>query len=238
MRKPLLAAVLGALAIPSAFAADLSANGWSGSGELGLASSKGNTDSQTVVGKLNIKKDVDQWTYAGGAQFLYAKSDDEETARRYEAAIAAAYNLDDRNYINSVLRTQRDHFATYEYQHTASVSYGYKAIDNDRTRLVLEIGPGYRWAKVQDQRLHENEVIGRGYADFSHKLTDTTSFFNTLLIESGSSNTYIADDIGLQVQMSKALALKAGYQIHHNTDVFEGTKKTDTLTTVNVVYGF
>jgi putative salt-induced outer membrane protein len=240
MRNLLSIAVIGALLVPAAaFAADTdSTSGWSGSGEVGLASAKGNTDSQTYVGKLNISKDIEQWSYAAGAQFLYTKSDGEESARRYEAFGSAAYNLDDRNYINSVLHTKRDHYATYEYQHTASVNYGYKAINNDRTKLIFEIGPGYRWAKIQDERIHENEVIGRGLVDFSHKLTDTTSFFNTLLVESGSSNTYIADDIGLQVQMSKALALKAAYQVHHNTDTFEGTKKTDTLTTVNVVYGF
>ncbi|MFT4246547.1 MAG: DUF481 domain-containing protein [Pseudomonas sp.] len=237
MRKSLFIAVLGIIAAPSAFA-DPNSDSWSGSGEIGLASAKGNTDSQTYVGKLNIKKDIEKWSYGAGAQFLYAKSDDEESARRYEAFASAAYNLDDRSYINSVLRTQRDHFATYEYQHTASVNYGYKAINNDRTQLTFEVGPGYRWAKLQDERVHENEVIGRGYADFKHKLTDTTAFFNTLLVESGSSNTYIADDIGLQVQMSKALALKAAYQIHHNTEVVDDTKRTDTLTTVNVVYGF
>ena len=81
-------------------------------------------------------------------------------------------------------------------------------------------------------------MIVRGYSDFSHKLTDTTSLFNTLLVESGNGNTYASDDIGLQVQMSKALALKAGYQVHHNSKALEGTRKTDTLTTVNVVYGF
>ncbi len=237
MRKSLSLAIFGALLIPAAaFAADT--NGWSGAGEVGLASAKGNTDSQTYVGKFNIKKNVEQWSYGAGGQFLYTKSDGEESARRYELGASAAYNFDDRNYINSVLRTQRDHYATYEYQHTATVNYGYKAINNDRTRLVLEIGPGYRWAKIQDQRVHENEVIARGFVDFSHKLTDTTSIFDTLLVESGSSNTYIANDIGLQVQMSQALALKAAYQVHHNTDTVDGSKKTDTLTTVNVVYGF
>ncbi len=38
--------------------------------------------------------------------------------------------------------------------------------------------------------------------------------------------------------MSDALALKAGLEVRHNTDVLVGTKKTDTLTTVNLVYGF
>ena len=238
MRKSLYIALAAALMVPAIASAQDNNSGWSGSGEIGLASSKGNTDSQTYVGKFDIKKDIEKWSYGLGGQFLYTKSDGEESARRYEAAASAAYNFDDRSYINSVLHTQRDHFATYEYQHSVSVNYGYKLINNDDTRLTMEIGPGYRWAKVQDERIHENEVIGRFFADFNQKLTDNTSLYDTLLVESGSSNTYISNDIGVQVQMSKALALKAGYQVHHNTDVVEGTKKTDTLTTVNVVYGF
>ncbi len=236
MRNTLTLALLGALAFQAhAATAD---DRWTGTGELGLASAKGNTDSQTYVGKLKLGRDAGAWTYGLGGQFLYAKSDGAESARRYEAYGSAAWNFSDRSYLTSTLRTQRDHYAAYEYQHSAAIGYGYKAIDDDRTRLVFEIGPGYRWAKLQDERTHENGVIARGYSDFSHKLTDTTSLFNTLLVESGSDNTYLSDDIGLQVQMSKALALKAGYQIHRNTDAPDGTKKTDTLTTVNVVYGF
>ena len=46
------------------------------------------------------------------------------------------------------------------------------------------------------------------------------------------------NDIGVLVKMTDALALKAGVETRHNNDVLPGVKKTDTLTTVNVVYGF
>ncbi|MBM7092940.1 DUF481 domain-containing protein, partial [Streptomyces sp. S12] len=106
------------------------------------------------------------------------------------------------------------------------------------THLTFEVGPGYRWAKLQDLREHKNEAIARGFIDFGHKLTETTSVYNTLLIEAGSDNTYARNDLGLLVKMTDALALKAGVEVRHNTDVLPGTKKTDTLTTMNVVYGF
>lgn len=237
MRTLTCLGLLALIASPAAFA-DEGTDHWSGSGELGIASAKGNTDSQTFVGKLGLKKQAGPWAYGMGGQFLYTKNDGEESANRYEAFLSAARDLSPRSYLNSVARTQHDHFATYAYQHTVSVNYGFRAIDTDRTRLVFEIGPGYRWSKLQDRDERQNELIARGYSDFSHRLTDSTSLVNTLLIESGSDNTYIADDIGLQVQMSKALALKVGYQIHHNTETYDGSKRTDTLTTANVVYNF
>jgi putative salt-induced outer membrane protein len=38
--------------------------------------------------------------------------------------------------------------------------------------------------------------------------------------------------------MNDRLALKAGWQARHNSDVADGKRKTDTLTTVNLVYTY
>ena len=41
---------------------------------------------------------------------------------------------------------------------------------------------------------------------------------------------------GTQVTITGALALRLGYQVRHNTDVLPGIEKTDTLTTVGLLY--
>ncbi|MFT3754656.1 MAG: DUF481 domain-containing protein [Pseudoxanthomonas sp.] len=238
MRNHAIAALLAALTLPAAAFADEAPQGWTGKGELGLALSKGNTDSSSLVGKLAAANENGNWKNAFGAAFLYSKSDDVESARRYEIFGTSGYRLGDRSYVFGSLRNERDHFATYEYQWTAAAGYGYEAIKNDATHLTFEIGPGYRWSKLQDVQVHENEVIARGFMDFGHQLTATTSIYDTLLIEAGKDNTFAKNDLGIQVAMTDALALKAGLEVRHNTDVLPGTKKTDTLTTVNVVYGF
>ena len=46
------------------------------------------------------------------------------------------------------------------------------------------------------------------------------------------------NDAGLQVAMSKKLALKIGYQVRHNSDVGPGVESTDQLVTTNLVYNF
>lgn len=214
------------------------ADGWSGTGELGLAIAKGNADSRTLVGKLGAKNVQGPWAYAAGAAFLNGKANGKETAYRYEAFGSAARDLDAKSYIIGGLRTERDHFASYEYQSVASASYGFRAIENDATRLTFEIGAGYRWSKLQGIRTHENGAIARAGMDFKHQFNDNVAIYDTLLVESGKANTFIRNDIGVLVKMTDALALKAGVETRHNTDVLPGIKKTDTLTTVNVVYGF
>src|SRR5690606_24744745 len=84
----------------------------------------------------------------------------------------------------------------------------------------------------------EGDVVARGLIAFKHKLTDTTSFENTLLLEAGSDNKFVQNDAGLAVSMTDKLALKVGYQVRHNSDVSPGTDKTDQLVTTNLVYKF
>ena len=230
------AALLAAPAVT--FAQDSTDDRWSGTGELGLAIAKGNSDTQTLVGKLGAKRTQGPWTYSAGAAFLQGEADDVESAYRYEAFGSAARDLNTKSYIVGGLRTERDHYASYEYQSVASASYGFRAVDSEATKLTFEVGAGYRWSKLQGLRVHENGVIGRGMMDFKHQFNDNVAFYDNLLVESGKDNTFARNDIGVLVKMTDALALKAGVETRYNTDVLPGIKKTDTLTTVNVVYGF
>ena len=48
----------------------------------------------------------------------------------------------------------------------------------------------------------------------------------------------LQNDLNLQVNMSKALAITAGYEVVHNTSPPAGLTKTDTLVTFNLTYAF
>lgn len=58
MRHYLALALLGTLAFQARADDAMPDDRWTGTGELGLASAKGNTDSQTYVGKLKPAKDA------------------------------------------------------------------------------------------------------------------------------------------------------------------------------------
>ena len=62
--------------------------------------------------------------------------------------------------------------------------------------------------------------------------------FNKMLIESGAGNTSLEDDLALVVNMSKKLALSAGFTYQENTQPPAGLKKVNTLVTLNLVYAF
>jgi putative salt-induced outer membrane protein len=226
--------------------------GWTGTGELGLALARGNAKSENLNTKLAFANEDERWKHQFSFAALRAKGEvrgdfdgdgvvEERfrlNANRYEVAASSALKMNERAYWIGALRHENDDFAPFDSQSTFSIGYGYTAINSDTTKLSAEVGPGYRRAKSATTGDTETDTIVRGQIDFSHQLTDNTTLGNLLLVESGSDNTFIQNDLGVKVAMNSKLALKAGLQVRNNSDVGPGIDKTDTLTTVNLVYTF
>lgn len=230
--------------------------GWSGSGEAGFAATSGNTQSENLNIKFNIKKEDPLWKYGFYFNALRSKGEAngsyDVTANQYETGASAGYKFDERSYLVGAARYQDDEFSPYTYQFVLSLSYGYTVVKNPNTEFFVEIGPGYRRLDPQAYEVisgdppvtteidpdAEDNFVGRGLMAYKHKFNDSTSFENVSLVEAGSNNTYFQNDAGLSVSMSDRLALKLGYQIRYNSEVRAGLEKTDQLVTTNVVFKF
>ena len=136
------------------------------------------------------------------------------------------------------MRYESDDFATYDRQGSFGLGYGTRLIDGERLVLDTQIGPGVRRSHNSETDENRTGLIGRGLFDLKFGLTDNTDLVNTLLVESGSYNTFAQNDFGVSVAMNRHFALKAGWQARYNSDVAEDKRKTDTLSTMNVVYSF
>ena len=237
--------------------------GWSGSGEFGFASATGNSRSQNVNAKLGLSQENEQWKNSFFVDALRSKSEQKivdangdtieqfnTTANRYDAGASVGLKLDPRSYIVGAGRYEHDQFGANLWQATVSLGYGYIALKDERNELSFEIGPGYKRYRPADtivvvggvpvtqHQPTEAEAVARGLINYKFKLSANTAFENTFLTEAGSKNTYMQNDAGLAVSMTKKLALKVGFQVRYNSDVQPGVKKTDTLTTTNFVYSF
>ncbi|MBD8874464.1 DUF481 domain-containing protein [Rhodanobacter sp. DHB23] len=237
--------------------------GWTGSGEFGFASATGNTRSQNVNAKLGLNQENEQWKNSFFLDVLRTKVQEkvvtpagntidqfETTANRYDGGASVGYKLDPRSYIVGAARYDHDDFGANLWQGVVSIGYGYIAVKDARNELSFEIGPGYKeyrpaelpividGVSVNQTQPVEHEAVARGLVNYKLRLTDNTSLEDTFLTEAGSKNTYIQNDAGLAVSMTRKLALKVGFQVRHNSTVLPGIKKTDTLTTTNLVYNF
>jgi len=238
----LCVAVISLAALPTR-AAD-----WTGKGEAGLVIASGNTDTKTANVKLALAAEVDKWKHQFGGSALYTSSEPEgTTAQRWEVFEQTDYNFSPRNFVFGAARYEDDKFSGFEYQTSISTGIGHKFIDTDVTKFAGTAGVGYKYFETQDvfdevtgvliePGTSDSEAIFRGTLDYDHKITPTTSLLDKFIVEAGSDNTFLQNDLALQVKMTDVLALAVGYSVRHNTDPQIGFEKTDTLTTINLVY--
>ncbi|ALJ27090.1 DUF481 domain-containing protein [Stenotrophomonas acidaminiphila] len=245
------------LCAPMAWADDASdpaamTSPWSGSGgELGFASARGNSSTESLNGRLKLRYTDDDWVHSMDLFGLrssaeYKQTDDngntyrerQTTANRYTAGAGSALQLGEHRQLTATVRYESDDFATYDRQGSFGLGYGTRLIDGERLVLDTQIGPGVRRSHNSETDENRTGLIGRGLFDLKFGLTDNTDLVNTLLVESGSYNTFAQNDFGVSVAMNRHFALKAGWQARYNSDVAEDKRKTDTLATMNVVYSF
>jgi putative salt-induced outer membrane protein len=233
MKRIYLNATLGAVL---AAASGTALADWTGKGELGGSFASGNSENEAANAALEVRGSYDEWTHILGFAGNYGSDSGGTTAQRWELRGQSNYKFTDRAYAFGAGRYEDDRFSAYDYQASLAGGLGYKIIDSEKTKLWVQGGPGYRFAKFNDTGESEDGLIFRGDLGFEHQLTDNTKIVDRFLIETGSDNTYLQNDLGLEVSMNESFALRLGYQVRHNTDVDPGRDKTDTLATIGLIY--
>ncbi|MFM7626682.1 MAG: YdiY family protein, partial [Gammaproteobacteria bacterium] len=211
---------------------------WKGKGEVGAVMARGNSDADTVNIKLDMARELDSWKHGFGILALRATNSGDKTAERYGAYWQSDYKFSDRSYWFGGLRYEDDRFSGFDYQASLTTGVGHKFIDNDTTKFSGQVGLGYKQLKPALLGRTESEAILAGELKYEHALTETTKIIDKFVVEVGSSNTFAANDLALQVKMSDKFSLSAGIGVRYNSDPPGGLKTTDTLTTLNLVYGF
>ncbi|PTR32632.1 putative salt-induced outer membrane protein [Luteibacter sp. OK325] len=131
--------------------------GWTGSGEFGFASSRGNSRTENANAKLGLSQENELWKnniYLNGLRSKGETSVPDNdgndvnrfstTANRYDTGASVGYKFDPRSYIVTAARYEHDDFGANLWQGIVSVGYGYVALKNERAELSFEVGPGYK----------------------------------------------------------------------------------------------
>ncbi len=241
MKNALTASSLVALAA-SASAPALA--DWKGKVEAGVVFARGNTETTTANGKLDMANELDQWKHSAYLAALYAESENsvtnelEASAERYEARWQSDYKITPRAYWFGGLRYERDEFSGFDYQASLTSGIGYRFIDSEATKFYGQAGIGYRQSQDRLTREKEDELVYRGDLGFERRLTANTKLTDKLIVEAGSTNTFAGNDLALEVKMSERFGLSLGYGVRYNSDPPPGLESTDTLMTVNLSYSF
>lgn len=225
---------------------------WAGSGQLGIVQAHGNSNSTSANAKIDAADELEMWKHTFGFNALYSENDQITSGNRWDTAWQSDYKLTEKSFWFGGLRYEDDKYGSFSYQAAATTGLGYKFYDTDITKLSVQVGGGYKRSLpqtlVKDPNSGEvidridGEVSGRGVVtstvNFEHVLTPNTKVLNKFLVEAASDNTFMQNNLALQVSMSNRLALSVGYELRENTSPPSDQHRLDTLTTLNLVYKY
>jgi putative salt-induced outer membrane protein len=219
--------------------------------QVGYVSSHGNSDAQTANAKLQVVVNSALWKHDLQLAALYGKSNDIVSAEMFDAQWQSNYNFTNRLFAFGALHYDDDKFSGFQYQETVSAGAGYSLVKLNDATLDVQAGVGYRRLRPEEiDKDPAGDVISRTPLDAETGAVATASIkgmyaFNAstkltevLAVESGSDNTLLQNDLGLQVSMSKTLSITIGYEVKHNSSPPAGLEQTDSLVTLNLTYGF
>ncbi len=213
--------------------------GWEGNGEFGLVNTTGNTNSTALNLKLNFVRTTEKWRHRFASTALMTSENSVKDNERYTAELQSDRKLSEVSFLFAVVRWDADKFGAYDPQQTATVGYGRQLMKSEKHSLKGEIGIGYRNLEERISGIASREAIVRLLLDDSWQVFKSTNWTNRLLVETGADNSFTQFNTGLAVSMTESFALKIGFEVRNNSKVPPGdSEKTDTVTTMNLVYNF
>ena len=237
-----LASVTAVFAVQPAAALE-----WQRLGEFGLAAARGNSNSETLNGRIEVKLSSGSWQHQFGGDYTRSRGElDEQTellTQRIELSGSSSFAWSPTTKLVASLRHEEDRFGVYSEQSVFALNLGLQLVDSPTQQLALDFGPGYRRARLAETATAETATgeqdwVARGALNYSRQLSSNTALTQQSLIEAGSDNVYLQNDLALAVQLNGHLSLNTGLQLRHNSEVSEGAASTDKLLTTTLSFDF
>jgi putative salt-induced outer membrane protein len=231
-------AILASSAVNIAHAAEGEGpKGLSGAAEFGMILTSGNSDSSTINGNFSIEHDIEKWLHRGRLSVVNTESENVTTAERYVLKLKSNYKLTEDQFLFGSLTHDVDEFSGFDYQTSVAVGYGRQLYNTENYQLSVEVGPGYRTSKLKTGGDESESILHIG-ANTKYIVNEATFLEASLNIDHGSDQTVSELDAGYVNKLNSSLALKLGYNVKHSSEVPAGSEKTDTITSVSLLYSF
>jgi len=229
---------LAALTAGSAVAeAADAADPWSGNVRLGYLATTGNSETTNVNAAAAVVYATGAWTHGAAGSAIGANDDVETTAEAYSFGLRSTYDFSEFDYVYGRADWLKDKFSGYDQQLAQAVGYGRRLINRPNQQLNLELGAGARQSELRDGE-SQSEAIARFGANYAYQLNDHAQFTFDLGIQTGKENTFSEAVSAMKTNLFGSLAAVVAYTVRNNTDVPSGSKKTDSITSISLEYGF
>lgn len=212
-------------------------DGWKGEAELGILTTRGNTNTSTSNARFRIEYTESPWNYQLKLESVRSEDSGKITADRFLLSLRSKYQFSQRGYYFVSARYEDNPFAGFDQRTTEIIGYGRNLYKGESFLFDLEIGIGARQTEWTDTTSSDEGVI-RLATNMAWKISETSSITEELFVERGDENTVSESTTGLKVKINSSLALKLSLKVKDNSNVPVGKKHTDTETAVTLVYDF
>lgn len=211
---------------------------WTGEAGIGLLATRGNSDTESLSGKLLLDTVRERWKNSFTATAINSGDDQGRTVERYAVGDKLDYHLSEHNYLFAALDWEKDLFGAYRERTSEVIGYGRHLLTGPVHLLDLEIGAGARQTEEQNTGQRESEAIGRLGGKYIWTVSDTSALAQSIKIDTGSSNTSTEAITELKLTVVGNLFAALSFTLRHNSDVPVDTDKTDTVTAATLSYAF
>ncbi|MEX0941980.1 MAG: DUF481 domain-containing protein [Pseudomonadales bacterium] len=208
---------------------------WSSQIELGAVMTTGNTEQENFKFAVNVVRNAEILKHTGQVTGIRASEDDIVTAEKYYATYQVDYKLAGDHSLFARGAYETDEFSGFEYQADATVGYTRLLYGSDAIEWHAGGGVGSRHSKF-DTGVSESEFITRLATDVRWQVSDSAGFKQLLSAEIGEKSTITRSETSLGTTIAGDLAMKVAINVKHQSEVPFGRDKTDTESSITLVY--
>lgn len=229
---------------------------FSASAELGFLYKTGNTKSADLKAGFNLKHEMDKWRSTFAFNILAKKLEEEDdngntefetTDNKWDILAQTNYTIGEssKNYLYGNLAHEQDKFSGYESQSSISAGWGRNWFKTETSSFFADIGPGVKYdvtrATDTDASESNTNLIIQAQALYTHKFNDFVEFKQFFVArqatKSGENSAY-KSETSVTAKLIDSLQLKFALRIDHDTEVEAEYEKTNTETSMTLIYNF
>lgn len=231
------------------------------SAELGFLFKTGNTNTGDIRAGVNLKHDNGQWANLLAVNALAKKARNidetsgeeffETTDNKWDVTGQTNYSLAEggKNYLYGNAFYQQDKFSSFSYQTSLSAGWGRHWWETETSSFFADIGPGVKYDVMRADPTAtpaiiengETAVIVQAQALYTKKINDFVEFKQYFVAKQAfesDKNSVYKSETSLTTKLIESLQFKFSLRIDYDTKVEEGFEKTNTETSVTLVYSF
>lgn len=214
---------------------------WSDAAELSYVKTGGNTDVQTLlvnnVFKYNLTpKLTGTWDF----HILNGKTNDVQTAERYDTELRLDFKDSDRFYSFGNVIWLQDQFAAVMPRDYYGAGEGYKIWTGPKHTLITEAGLNYTTERFTDGT-GRDFMGGRLFGKYVYAFTEKSTFSQQVeyIPDFNADRDYFVNsETALTAALNSYLSLKASYVVKYSNEPPLGKENTDTITSTTQVVNF